>query len=601
MCGVGTAGHEFGHALGLPDMYDTDYDNYNGEAGGTYMYDIMCSGAYNNSGCTPPYYTAEERLMLGWMGSIDEISAIGQTYTLQTIDKNAAYKAASSNSGEYFLFEARSGKGWDAAVEPGFLIYHIDKSQNIVKYNAYSSTTAYNLWNNWSSYGNAINENGSHPCGYLIPSSDPANLNFSGTAAGIVFPGTSNVTAYVPIDWNEGSIAWYVKDISYDSSAEQAVFTLADNSISLTGTVRNSSGEPIEGAVVALYAASGASSVPAKSISSDLGELNMMKVAASASSSGSPLYTCVTAADGSYAIDLSSCTLSSLTAEASAEGYFAASRTVSVGNSVIIKNFVLISTEEEELGLIKKYTLESDTNIYGLGLNDNYPDTQVGVGWTGNELETLIGRRIDYISFCVRPEYEEPLDSTTLYAILDFGSTRKLTVKVEGAKIGWNTVDIRSYNIRIPENTTVYAGYGIDNTYSAHAYPYEMLFTKEAVADGGFYYGIWSSSASGWYSYSGGNALINMSLAPTVPDMDYLGYNYIYNPGSGIYTLGDNFALSLITSSSRMPAGVEWYFDDEPVTSDSITLDEVGVHLVKAILTLSNGQTKTLELSISVE
>ena len=35
MCGIGTACHEFGHAMGLPDMYDTDYTT-NGNAGGLY-------------------------------------------------------------------------------------------------------------------------------------------------------------------------------------------------------------------------------------------------------------------------------------------------------------------------------------------------------------------------------------------------------------------------------------------------------------------------------------------------------------------------------------------------------------------------------------
>ena len=65
LCGMGGAAHEFGHAMGLPDFYDTDYDE-NGYAGGLYDYSLMCSGSYNNSSRTPPYFTMVERILLDW-------------------------------------------------------------------------------------------------------------------------------------------------------------------------------------------------------------------------------------------------------------------------------------------------------------------------------------------------------------------------------------------------------------------------------------------------------------------------------------------------------------------------------------------------------
>ena len=51
--GIGTYCHEFGHALGLPDLYDTEISkNYT-----VGYWDVMCSGCYNNDGSTPPTYT----------------------------------------------------------------------------------------------------------------------------------------------------------------------------------------------------------------------------------------------------------------------------------------------------------------------------------------------------------------------------------------------------------------------------------------------------------------------------------------------------------------------------------------------------------------
>ena len=62
MCGIGTFCHEFGHVLGLPDLYDVDYEE-NGSADAVYAFSLMCSGSYNNSGRTPPYLGALERML----------------------------------------------------------------------------------------------------------------------------------------------------------------------------------------------------------------------------------------------------------------------------------------------------------------------------------------------------------------------------------------------------------------------------------------------------------------------------------------------------------------------------------------------------------
>jgi len=44
---------------------------------------------------------------------------------------------------------------------------------------------------------------------------------------------------------------------------------------------------------------------------------------------------------------------------------------------------------------------------------------------------------------------------------------------------------------------------------------------------------------------------------------------------------------------------VEWYFDDEPVPGDSVILP-AGTHVVEAHLTLSGGETKIVDLTLTV-
>ena len=204
MVGIGTACHEFGHALGLPDMYDTDY-NTNGYAGGLYSYSVMCSGAYNNEGRTPPYYCFEERKYLGWVTDSDYLVFDGTgTYTISPINTNMVYRTDTDMDGEYFLYENRTKTGWDEYIpEEGLVVYHVDKSSRRVGW-----SSAESLWTNWES-SNSINANGSHPCYYIVPAADQSSLchtTYSGgyevEKPGMAFPYKS-INSYVPVSWNK--------------------------------------------------------------------------------------------------------------------------------------------------------------------------------------------------------------------------------------------------------------------------------------------------------------------------------------------------------------------------------------------------------------
>lgn len=65
--GLGVFTHEFGHDLGLPDLYDT-----NGGSNGTGFWTLMSSGSWlghgkNSIGDTPGYMGPYEKLQLGWL------------------------------------------------------------------------------------------------------------------------------------------------------------------------------------------------------------------------------------------------------------------------------------------------------------------------------------------------------------------------------------------------------------------------------------------------------------------------------------------------------------------------------------------------------
>ena len=210
MCGIGAICHEFGHAIGLPDMYDTN-SSTDGYAGALYYYSLMDLGSYNNGSRTPPYLCFEERKFLGWVTDSDYLSfEKSGVYSIPPITTNMVYRTDTDMDGEYFLYENRPKSGWDKYIpEEGLIVYHVDKSSNKV-----GQTTAENLWADWES-SNAINHNGKHPCCYIVPAGDQSSLYYFPTTPntyykpGFAFP-YGNIDTYVPLSWNgvEGHVTF---------------------------------------------------------------------------------------------------------------------------------------------------------------------------------------------------------------------------------------------------------------------------------------------------------------------------------------------------------------------------------------------------------
>ena len=237
--GIGSICHEFGHAIGLPDFYDSDYGT-NGEAGGLYDFSVMNSGCFNNEDRTPPYLNMEERILLGWINESDAYQEFGKSgsYTIPALNPGnqqlMAYKTPTDMNGEYFVYECRGSQGWDQYLPGhGLVVYHVDKSSRQVKIvDGWGSThylAASVLWSNWQEY-NAINENGSHPCFYVVPATSQNSLNYSGSQGNMPFPGNGNVNKYTAKSWNGVEGDYALTDIKYSSN--QSTFTVTKASVS---------------------------------------------------------------------------------------------------------------------------------------------------------------------------------------------------------------------------------------------------------------------------------------------------------------------------------------------------------------------------------
>ena len=139
---IGIIVHEFGHDLGLPDMYDVD-----GDTEGIGRWGIMGSGGWNRSGPSaydgdsPAHPDPWSRWYEGWLTPTQVISstlgrAIPQVETNPTVyqllnNPNGVdwMFESYSGTGEYYLIENRQKVGFDVGLPGcGLLIWHIDES-----------------------------------------------------------------------------------------------------------------------------------------------------------------------------------------------------------------------------------------------------------------------------------------------------------------------------------------------------------------------------------------------------------------------------------------------------------------------------------------
>ncbi|WP_295730508.1 M6 family metalloprotease domain-containing protein [uncultured Muribaculum sp.] len=217
--GIGTFCHEFSHALGLPDLYDTRYTGITATPG---AWSIMDHGSYNNNSRTPPLHSAYERWVLGWLdpGEIEASKPsdvqLRPSTTAEGYDDVQLVRTSSSN--EFFLLENRRRQGWDSFIPGnGMLIWHID-----FNYNRWMQDNVNVCHVN---YGNF-----KHPGIDIVAASGNAG---SGTAS---FPGSENVTSHSVTTW-AGSKAGVEIDGIYESEGGNIYFSVNGGNPSLSDAV----------------------------------------------------------------------------------------------------------------------------------------------------------------------------------------------------------------------------------------------------------------------------------------------------------------------------------------------------------------------------
>jgi len=122
---IGVFCHEFGHMLGLPDLYDTTY-----RSTGVGQWCAMGMGSWNGGGRTPSHFCAWAKARLGWT---DPSIVTGAT-TLQLVahDKDGVHRLWTGGTvgNDYLLIESRQLTGFDGALPGGgLLIWRINETQ----------------------------------------------------------------------------------------------------------------------------------------------------------------------------------------------------------------------------------------------------------------------------------------------------------------------------------------------------------------------------------------------------------------------------------------------------------------------------------------
>jgi M6 family metalloprotease-like protein len=223
--GCGVFCHEFGHALGLPDLYDTGGYSISGQGLGNFS--LMAGGSWGGNGSSNARPVALDlwcRRFLGWANPV-RVTANGfyGIPAIMTTSSGSSYKLArlgADTTKQFWLIENRyrnaagpvSTVRWDSLLAgQGLAIYHIDTTYTSGTYftNNQVNVNTTNGTSRNRPYGVALEETDMTTAGYsselwdgtnagesadLWNSSTQANFDSNGTAYPVTYLNGTNPT-----------------------------------------------------------------------------------------------------------------------------------------------------------------------------------------------------------------------------------------------------------------------------------------------------------------------------------------------------------------------------------------------------------------------
>lgn len=206
--GIGGFVHEYGHVIGLPDLYDVT-GGFTKTPG---KFSVMDKGSYNGLSTCPPIFSAYEKWLCRWIEYTDAVE--GESYDLHALtsgdDANAVRirirRPGSGNNyySEYFVLESRKAESWDEPLdESGMMIWRIN-------------------FDNKQWVANQVNVGGK-PYVEICEADDAKNLT--------MWPGSENEVSYLTPDMDQALVSSknrnfkvWLSNIRYDDEKGVASF-----------------------------------------------------------------------------------------------------------------------------------------------------------------------------------------------------------------------------------------------------------------------------------------------------------------------------------------------------------------------------------------
>jgi M6 family metalloprotease-like protein len=190
---LGVMCHEFGHSLGLPDLYNTTAIGGSSVNG---RWEIMDSGPYDGAGANPSHPGAWDKQFLGWVTpTVITTKTSASLNYIENIPSLLKLPVQNAPATEYFLVEYRSpssGATYDTGIPgAGLLVWHIDDA----------ITAARGLNASAPNIPNTVNTGSPH-YGVAIVSRDGISVGSTGGTANNTFGNNQNFSGFAAYNFN---------------------------------------------------------------------------------------------------------------------------------------------------------------------------------------------------------------------------------------------------------------------------------------------------------------------------------------------------------------------------------------------------------------